>query len=67
MLIITYDISNTKLRSKFSRFLEKYGHRLQFSVFEIKNSPRILTQIQLEISHVFEKKFSEDDSIIILI
>ena len=65
MLIVTYDISNTKLRSKFSRFLEKFGHRLQFSVFEIKNSPRILKQIQLKISHFFEKKFTENDSIII--
>ena len=42
MLIISYDISNDKLRTKFSKFLCKFGYRLQYSVFEIKNSKRIL-------------------------
>ncbi len=66
MLLITYDISNDKLRTKFSKFLTKFGHRKQYSVFEIKNSDRILEIIQLEIKDKFEPKFSQEDSILII-
>ncbi|MBE7411050.1 MAG: CRISPR-associated endonuclease Cas2 [Leptospiraceae bacterium] len=65
MLLISYDISDTKLRTKFSKYLQKYGERLQYSVFEIKNSERILENIETQIKHYFEKKFSQDDSIMI--
>ena len=65
MLIVTYDISDTKLRTKFSNFLLKFGYRLQYSVFEIRNSPRILRNIEIEIESNFEKKFSQRDSVII--
>lgn len=65
MLIVTYDIRSDKLRTKFSKFLEKYGYRLQYSVFQIKNSKRILNLIIAEIKHKFEKKFTKSDSIII--
>lgn len=65
MLIITYDITNNSLRTKFSKFLEKYGSRIQYSVFEIRNSERILSNIILKIENYFEDKFSESDSILI--
>jgi CRISPR-associated protein Cas2 len=65
MLVITYDISDDKLRTGFSKFLEKYGRRMQYSVFEIKNSTRILNLILKEINGVYLKKFSQSDSIII--
>ncbi|XDD49675.1 CRISPR-associated endonuclease Cas2 [Leptospira sp. WS92.C1] len=65
MLLISYDIHQTKLRTKFSKFLKKYGERLQYSVFEIKNSDRVLENIQTQIKYYFEKRFSQDDSIII--
>lgn len=65
MLIVSYDISNTKLRSKFSKFLEKYGRRLQYSVFEIKNSDRILNIILVEIEKTFAMKFAMTDSVLI--
>lgn len=32
--IVSYDISNSKLRNKLVRILEKYGERVQYSVFE---------------------------------
>jgi len=38
VIIVAYDISNNKVRTQFSKFLEKYGVRVQFSVFEIQNS-----------------------------
>ena len=65
MLLISYDISDNKLRTRFSKFLKKFGYRLQYSVFEIQNSKRILANIKKEISNDFEKCFEETDSIII--
>lgn len=65
MIIVSYDISNDKLRTNFSKFLEKFGHRLQYSVFEIDNSERMLNLIVSEIKGHFEKRFTEDDSVII--
>lgn len=41
MIIVSYDISNDKRRTKFSKYLMKFGHRIQYSVFEIDNSDRI--------------------------
>lgn len=67
MIIISYDISDDKLRTKFSKYLEKYGHRIQYSVFEIDNSEKILNNIMADISNRFEKKFCQEDSIIIFI
>jgi CRISPR-associated protein Cas2 len=66
MLIVTYDISNDKLRTKFWKFLKKYWRRIQYSVFEIKNSNRILSIIKTEIENVFSKKFTWADSILII-
>lgn len=66
MLIITYDIHNDKLRTKFGKFLKKYGRRLQYSVFELKNSERILNIVKKEISEKFEPEFTWADSILIL-
>lgn len=65
MLIVSYDIANDKLRNRFSKFLCKFGYRLQFSVFEIKNSKRILDNVICEIETKFAKKFGETDSIMI--
>lgn len=66
MLIVTYDIHNDKLRTKFSKFLKKYWRRLQYSVFEIKNSERIINIVKREIEEKFEKNFTWADSILIL-
>ena len=65
MVIVSYDISDDKLRTKFSKYLSKYGGRLQYSVFEIKNSERILENVIAEIAGNFSKKFSQSDSVII--
>lgn len=65
MLIISYDIADDKLRTRFSKYLSKFGGRLQYSVFEIRNSDRVLENITTQITHYFEKKFSQRDSVII--
>ena len=65
MIIISYDISNDKKRTKFAKYLEKYGHRIQYSVFEIDNSTRILKNIQTDIDNRFMKEFDQNDSVYI--
>lgn len=39
---------------------------LQYSVYEITNSKRMLNNIYAEIKNNFEKKFSQEDSVIII-
>ena len=34
LVLVVYDIPNDKRRTKLSKFLEGYGRRVQFSVFE---------------------------------
>lgn len=65
MFIVSYDIEKDKTRTDFSKFLKKYGRRLQYSVFEMKNSQRILENIKMEIEHNFKKRFTNNDSVII--
>ena len=65
MIILSYDFSNDRTRTKFSKFLEKYGRRLQYSVFEIRNSRRVLQNIMEEIELGYKKKFTGADSIVI--
>lgn len=66
MILISYDIKDDKLRTKFSKFIKKYGYRIQYSVFEITNSKRMLDNIMCEISNEYEKQFDQDDSVIII-
>ena len=65
MILVSYDISNDKLRTRFSKYLSKFGHRIQYSVYEIDNSQRILNNICAGIKNNFEKQFSQADSIYI--
>ncbi len=65
MIIISYDISNDKKRNHFSKYLSKFGHRIQYSVFEIENSDRVLSNIMTEIENKFMKMFNQEDSVYI--
>lgn len=66
MILISYDIKNDKLRNKFSKYIKKFGYRLQYSVYEITNSKNILSNIAIEIKNNFEKLFSQEDTVIII-
>ena len=65
MILVSYDISNDKLRTRFSKFLSKFGGRLQYSLFEIRNSDRVLENITLQINAQFAKRFKQSDSVMI--
>lgn len=65
MLIVAYDFQDDKVRARFSKFLKKFGHKVQYSVYQIKNSQRILQNILVEVELRYKKSFSGADSILI--
>lgn len=65
MIIVSYDFTDNKVRSNFSKFLKQYGHKLQYSVFQIKNSPRILKLVLKEVELRYKKKIKKTDSVLI--
>lgn len=66
MLVISDDIGDNKLRTQFSKMLTKYGAiRLQYSVYEVYNTNRILDNLIEIIEDTFAKKFDGSDSVII--
>lgn len=67
MVLVSYDISDDKLRTKFAKYLSKFGYRLQYSVFKIENSERILNNIVQQIENNFSKKFCQSDSVYIFL
>lgn len=65
MIIVSYDISNDLMRSRFSRMLTKYGAvRLQYSVYEVVNTSRVLNNLYAKIE-AYSKYFTFADSVII--
>lgn len=65
MIIVAYDFSNDKTRARFSRFLNKYGRKVQYSIYEVRDSSRVLQNIIHEVELKYKKKFTGADSILI--
>ncbi len=66
MTIISYDIKEDKLRNRFSKMLRSLGAiRLQFSVYEVNNTERVIDNIKVNIESKFSKLFSGADSVMI--
>lgn len=66
MIVVSYDIENDKLRTRFMKALVKNGAiRLQFSVYEVNNTKRVLDNIKVIIGE-FSKQFTMDDSVVIM-
>jgi len=65
MIIICYDFKDDKVRARFSKFLKQYGRKVQYSVYEIRNSSRVLKNITDEIELKYKKQFKGSDSILI--
>ena len=66
MLIVTYDIHDDKTRAKLSKLLKRFWRMLQYSVYEIKNSERILNILKSEIEMKLMPKFTGADSVLII-
>lgn len=66
MIIISYDIKNDKLRTKFAKMLRSQGAiRLQFSVYEVNNTQRVIDNIKTNIVGTYSKLFTGADSVMI--
>lgn len=66
MLIVSYDIKDDKLRTRFSKMLTKNGAvRLQYSVYEVNNTDRVLNNLKVMIEDAFAMHFGGADSVII--
>lgn len=66
MVLVSYDISDDKLRTKFARDLSKYGFRLQYSLFQINNSEHLLDNFINILENKHSSKFSQSDSVLII-
>lgn len=65
MILVSYDITDNLMRSRFNRMLVKHGAiRLQFSVYEVINTKRIIDNMKVKILS-YSKHFTANDSIII--
>ncbi len=60
LVLVTYDIPNTKRRTKLATFLEGYGRRVQKSVFECFLSLEEMAQLH---RHVQTKVHPAEDNI----
>lgn len=55
--VIAYDIPDTKRRNKISATLEKFGTRVNYSVFELQiESKALLSQLENELLKVLKPK-----------
>ena len=67
MIVVSYDIKDDKLRTKFAKTLTKNGAiRLQYSVYEVNNTKRVLDNLRIIIKDKFAKQFTPDDSVVIM-
>ena len=63
MIIVSYDICSDKKRAKFNKYIKRFGRMLQYSVYEIENSERILNNIITDINNKWLKQFDQTDSV----
>ena len=65
MIIVSYDITDDKMRTNFSKMLKKHGAiRLQLSVYEMVNTKRVMDNLVAKIE-AYARHFTNDDSVII--
>ena len=66
MIIVSYDIKDDKIRAMFAKMLRSQGAiRLQFSVYEVNNTQRVVDNIKMIIVEKFSKLFTGADSVMI--
>jgi CRISPR-associated protein Cas2 len=54
--IVSYDIEDDKRRNKVAKYLENFGTRVQYSVFEIVCSEKIIKEVILKIEEIINEK-----------
>ncbi|MDR2511358.1 MAG: CRISPR-associated endonuclease Cas2 [Bacteroidales bacterium] len=54
--VVVYDIENDRTRNKLSKLLEKYGKRVNFSVFECMFSPVQMEKVKDAVGKMLNPK-----------
>ena len=55
-VVIAYDIRNDRRRNRISDILEKYGKRVNYSVFECLLNGKDLIELKMQIGKIVQKK-----------
>ena len=58
-VVISYDISDNKRRSKIAKIMEGYGYRVQYSVFECELDRKKLAELMQRLRPLVNKKAEE--------
>nr|7KFT_A Chain A, Cas2 [Thiomicrospira sp.]7KFT_B Chain B, Cas2 [Thiomicrospira sp.]7KFU_A Chain A, Cas2 [Thiomicrospira sp.]7KFU_B Chain B, Cas2 [Thiomicrospira sp.] len=62
--LICFDVQHDKTRAKLSRLLEKYGPRVQGSVFEVSfKTPDRKRQLEYKIHQIIKQSNTEENNI----
>ena len=56
LVVVAYDISGNKRRKKVSDLLEKFGNRVNYSVFECLISSQKLKKLKIEADTLIDRK-----------
>lgn len=56
MYVISYDLSNNRLRQKVAKELENYGKRVQYSVFECDISQKQLDILYPKLARIMQEE-----------
>lgn len=56
MYVISYDLSNNRLRNKVAKELENYGRRVQYSVFECRISKAQMRELYGKLLPIIQKE-----------
>ena len=65
MIIVSYDISDDKMLTNFSKMLKSNGaNQLQYSVYEVSNTKSIVDNLVAKIE-AYANHFTADDSVIL--
>ena len=59
-LVVSYDITSNRRRTKVMKTLEGYGTRVQYSVFECRLKPKEIDRLRRELKRLISEK---EDSI----
>lgn len=59
--VVVYDVQSDRQRNKISKYLEKFGVRVNYSVFECMFTPRQLEDMQLKIQALID---AGEDSVV---
>lgn len=61
LYLIAYDVADDKARTNLAKFLEGYGVRIQFSLFEARLTPGELKEVLAEAGKRIDTRFDRFD------